>query len=161
MRSNIQPLLVFWTIIYLLENRMGHVMNGYWFYNLQTSILKQHLQQLFVLSNHQSVSNSMSVNLLIKRCIKWISRSVCVLRRTEDPGRSSTSKRNHPITRPHVGQIPPLWQSCCHLHSAAESQNQKAGTSKSCQEFFFPLIISFLSFQPLHPPQLLIINQAD
>lgn len=92
----------------------------------------------------------MSVNLLIKRCIKWISRSVCVLRRTEDPGRSSTSKRNHPITRPHVGQIPPLWQSCCHLHSAAESQNQKAGTSKKLPRIFF-LTHHFISVFPTSP----------
>lgn len=81
----------------------------------------------------------------MNRCFKWISERISVWCLTEEPALKFYIKVLSSITCPHVGQIPPLSQSCCHLHNAPERQNQKAETSKSCHGFFF-----FHTFSSFH-----------
>lgn len=121
-------------------------------------------QMLLTLSYHQSLSNSASVNLLIKRSIKWISKSVWVWCLAENPGKTSTSKCNHPS---HVRMSDRYLHSdraaVIYIAQQRKRQNQKAATSKSCQEFFFfphHFISAFpTSTAPLHQP--LIISPTD
>lgn len=113
--------------------KICHVMSRYWIYDLQVPTK----QQLLILCNHQSVSNSMSVNLLINRCIKWISKSICAPCLTEDPGWSSTSKHHHPS---HVHMLDRYLHPdrASVIYIAQQRDRIKRQThQKSCQDFSF------------------------
>lgn len=88
----------------------------------------------------------MSVDLLINRCIKWISESICVSCLSEDPGWSSTSKRHHPS---HVHMLDR------HLHSdraavayIAQQRDRikRQRHQKAAKNFILLIFFTFSSF---------------
>lgn len=124
-------------------------------YNLQVNILKPtYFQKLLILSNHQSVSNSASVNLLIKRCIKWISKSACVWCLADDPGSTTTSKRNHPShVRVLDGYLHSDRAAVIYIAQHGETESKGRDIKKLPRFFFSPHhFISAFPTSPSSPP---------
>lgn len=91
------------------------------------------------------------MNLLVKMCVKWISKSAWVSCLTEDPDGTSTSKCNHPS---HVHILDRYLHSdrAAVIYIAQQRDRIKRQRHQKAAKHFFFLIISFLPFQPLHSP---------